>query len=304
MTCQYISNLCPITGKPGHIRRQMSGKDLFELYGTYFSKRIEERYFPIPFDETIIEYHSEESGLVWYYPRKLGDGGYYNHLNNTYSWYYNPNSWDKQLCLELLNSEQMDSIIEIGSGDGWMLHELKKANLNAMGVEINEKAVGDCRSQGLKVYAPSEPIPKPEGRVALCMLQTIEHLDNPVGVLSEYIDLFKPEYIHLSAPCFETLLGLTSDPLSWPPHHATAWSEKSMHQMGLKIGYKIKLVKYSPLSFHEFLMRQQWEPNKKFPGLPRFPGGKFGRVLFKLLRVVKPCWFTRSHSIYVILEPA
>lgn len=293
---------CPISGKPGEVRRSMTGKEIFDLYETYQLYAIKKEHFCIPFDAVVKEYYSEESGLVWYHPRQLGDGAYYAHLAEVNPGYYNPESWDKVECLNLLTEQRPDWVVEVGSGDGWLLDRLTGNGINAFGIEINAESSKRCRARGLKVLNPNDHFEPLQGNGILCLLQTLEHLDCPLQVMEDYVEKFHPRYIHLSAPCYESLLGHTSDPLAWPPHHATSWSERAMHCLGDKLGYTNISTSYSPLRYAEFAWKQKKEPAGKFFLLPRFPGGKLGRIAFTASRLFKKPWNTRAHSIYSVFE--
>jgi SAM-dependent methyltransferase len=232
----------------------------------------------------------------------LGDGGYYTTLARIYPWYYNPGSWDKQTTLKLLTGTKATGVVEIGCGDGWLLAQLREHGLKAIGVEINPKEVESARKNGLSVFFPDEVSSETSSVDWLCLLQTIEHVENPVAFIKGYIDKFKPRSLIISAPCFESLLGFTKDPLSWPPHHATAWSKKAFETLGLALGFSVVKTAYSPLSYDEFCNRVRMEGANKLPGLPRIPSGRIGRYLFRAAQKIGLHWAVRGHSILVVME--
>jgi SAM-dependent methyltransferase len=250
----------------------------------------------------ISEYYLESSGLRWYAPSDLGDGDYYATLASLYSWYYNPGSWDKLTALGLLADAGAKDVAEIGSGSGWLLGQLRDQGIGAFGVEINAQEVKRSRDQGLAVFFPEEiaaVLPKCDW---LCLLQTIEHVDDPAGFLGGYIQQLDPRSLNLSAPCFESLLGHTSDPLSWPPHHATAWSERAFRTLGNIVGYRVTSTSYSPLSFQDFEEKLKREGSRKLFGLPYIPNGRLGRYMFELAKALRRPWACRGHSILVVME--
>jgi hypothetical protein len=290
-------NICPISGSIGKVRRKKRGEEIFNLYEKYFGKKIDNKYYSIPFDEEIKEYISPKSGLIWYHPCLLGNGEYYAHLSKVYSWYYNPSSWDKIKALDEIKKIQPDWVVEVGSGSGWLLSEVKKLKIPALGVELNSEMVSICKSEGLAVFGINDQIEVPNGEGVLCMLQTLEHLETPLETLTEYINKFKPAWLILSAPCHESILGHTSDPLSWPPHHFTAWSEKSFRLIGAKISYNVKKINYSPLDFSELEERLSREGRRKLLNISFFPVGSLGRFVFNLRQKLGVGWACRGHSI-------
>jgi SAM-dependent methyltransferase len=293
---------CPLTGAEGREIRRRSPQELAESYSLYcggpLPPHIVEKYFT----DVSIEYFSPVSGLRWYTPPVLGDGDYYATLAAIYSWYYNPGSWDKQVALELIGNRP-GKIVEIGSGSGWFLSRLRERKMQAIGVEINPKAVETCRAEGLSVFFPAE-VPRDIVPVDfLCLFQTIEHVSDPIGFLQQYVEQFHPRQILLSAPCFESLLGHTKDPLSWPPHHVTAWSEKAFQTLAGKLHLRVVDTRYSPLSLGEFESRLEREGSRKLHGLPYFPTGRLGRWMFGAARRAGCDWACRGHSILSVLNP-
>lgn len=294
--------LCPISGESGVVRRVTSGAELLSLYETYLGKPIDPQYFPIDSRQTITEYHSVKSGLIWYDPCILGDGDYYAHLDNTYDWYYNPASWDKKKALLEVQDLSPGWVIEVGSGSGWLLSQIKLLNIPAFGIELSEDVVRSCRERGLQVYGVKEEFALPQGVGVLCLLQTIEHLDSPMQILAQYVERFRPERIILSAPCHESLLGHTADPLAWPPHHFTSWSDRSFHQLASKLGCVVEQIDYSPLTYEDLEFRLAKEESRKFFGLRFFPKGRLGRLVYRLRRITGSKWCLRGHSIFGILR--
>ena len=296
---QPTQETCPLSGKDGVVRRQITGRDLFQLYGSYFGQPIDIEHFDIADSQIITEFYSPDSGLIWYSPRILGDGNYYKHLNEVYPWYYNPASWDKSKCLEDAINLNPDWVVEIGSGDGWLLSKLQKQGIDCFGVEINDDAANHCRAKGLAVFKPQDDFQIPAGNGILCLLQTIEHLEDPLNTVRQYLDKFRPKHLIISGPCFKSLLGHTEDPLAWPPHHATSWSEKSMRYLGKKLGASFHSVEYSKLSFQQFRECVRRQRARQLFEAPHIPSAPFDHLLYWVGKVTRKHWATRAHSIYV-----
>jgi hypothetical protein len=293
---------CPLCGEVGEPRRQMTGAQLLSLYRSYLGKEFVCDDFAVPPQQQIQEYFSPPCGLVYYSPGLLGDGDYYALLNATYAWYYNPGSWDKQVTLAEIKELKPDWVLEVGCGDGWLLAALQAAQIPAIGIEANEEAVRACRARGLRVYRPQDEFAPPPGAGLLCLLQTIEHLASPLETLTGYLQQTKPRHVLLSAPCHESLLGHTSDPLVWPPHHLTCWSEKAFQTLADKTGCVLEKTLYSPLTYEELEGRLARENRRGFPGLSFFPRGRLGRFVFRLRRRLGFHWCLRGHSILVRLR--
>ena len=297
-----MTEKCPLCGNIGRMLRRKSGLEILNLYSTYLGKNIPLDILKLKPDMLIQEFQCSKDYLVWYSPAPMGDGEYYRSLTCIYPWYYNPNSWDKKLCLEIIQDLKNDWIVEVGSGDGAFLLELRKIQPRIFGIEINPDSISLATKKGLEVYNPDQLPKKFSGNGVLCMLQSIEHLEAPVSVLQHYVQNLEPLFLALSAPCSQSLLALTSDPLSWPPHHATAWSEDAFRELGQKLGYSLKKVEYSPLSFDDYHIMMDREVNRKIPGFPRFEKNRIGRFVFNLAQKIGISKFKRGHSIFVLLK--
>lgn len=297
---EITSRECPLTGMPGQLVRIRKPGELAESYRAYCGSSLPKEVVEQYFTSEIAEYFSQASGLRWYVPATLGDGNYYQTLAEIYSWYYNPGSWDKVKTAEILQRESAKSVIEIGCGSGWLLEELRARNITSSGVEINPSEVAKAKQKGLTVTFPDEP--RRGSAEWLCLLQTIEHVANPAQFLQEQIIKYGPTSLILSAPCFESLLGRTSDPLSWPPHHATAWSLRAFQTLGKLLDFHVTEAYYSPLPFGEFESRVRLEPERKLFRLPRVPRGLLGRLYFEIARKFGKSWARRGHSILVVMQ--
>jgi 2-polyprenyl-3-methyl-5-hydroxy-6-metoxy-1,4-benzoquinol methylase len=293
--------LCPLTGKPGTLLRRKSAEEIFSSYASYCGRELPLEFKSRYFSATVEEYYSSQSGLRWYSPDILGDSDYYATLSSIYPWYYNTDTWDKQIAIEILAERSPKSILEIGCGRGAFIKKLHEKGLDAAGIDINEQAVADAKRDGLLVYNSLESVPYSGKLDTLCLFQTIEHVSKPGEFLKPFIDQFSPEHIVLSAPCFESLLGQTDDPLAWPPHHATSWSAKAFENLASQISYKLSAVHYDTLSFGHFnsILAKH---GRKLYRLPYLPPGRPTWWAYRLGQMIGMPWATRAHSILAVLQ--
>jgi hypothetical protein len=297
-----MTDKCPLCGSKGKQLREKTGAEILSLYKSYLGKSFPEDKFKVPLHAVIQEYKCQDDSLVWYSPADLGDGDFYQALADLHPWYYKPDTWDKNACLKHLANLGVDWVVEVGAGDGGLLRRLQKFIPIAIGVEINPDSLNNARESGLVMCHPEKLYEKPQGTGILCMLQTIEHLQDPLGELQKYIAHYYPKYIAISAPCSEAMLALTSDPLSWPPHHATAWCAQAFAKIGSEISYKVVLCDYSKLTFDYYHTMNAREKSARIPGIAFFPRNRMGSFLFNLgqkLKIKRLCY---DHSIFCILE--
>ena len=289
---------CGICGRSCRPLRRRAPDELAGAYQTYFGKslpcEIVARYFTVP----NVEFHCSACDMRWYGPGSLGDGDFYGTLGHMFDWYYAPDSWDKQAALAHITARKAATVVDVGCGDGAFLACLRARNITAIGLDINRQAVEAGRARGLDVFLPDDsPVRSCD---VLCLFQTIEHLDRPIQALQDQIARYAPRELLVSAPTFRSLLGYSSDPLAWPPHHRSAWSRRGFESLARKLGLRLRAVWYEGLTIESYRDISGREPQGRIAGLPA-PDGRLGRMAFHCARHLGRDWASRRHSILVSL---
>lgn len=293
---------CLLTGKPGRLLRKRSAADLVNSYRDFVGLELPASLVQKYFHHEIGEYQSDESGLRWYYPAFLGESDFYEYLSENIEWYYTAGAWDKGLALSMLTDRKCTNIIEPGCGDGAFLRMAGECGIDGVGVEINVNALMSCREAGVKAYAPDE-LPRTTIEFgALVSLQSLEHIRDPLGWMSKLVSQFLARYLVIAVPCFEALAGYMPDPLSWPPHHATSWSQRSLATLGSLLGYRLVEVHYQPLPRSYLYRALTGEKGMRAEGLPHLPRGIVGKAAVGALAMTRLHWAHRSNSILGVLE--
>lgn len=295
-----MTNACPLCCQPGKVLRKREAMDLSASYFTYFQSKLPDDIVRKYFLSPVIEFLCRKCAIRYYQPCNLGEGDFYDVLGKLFPWYYGSESWDKRAAFNYLKTLGKVRVVEVGCGTGAFLECLRDNKIECMGIDLNGKAVEEARAKGLAAYLPSQ-LPEVTCDV-LCMFQTIEHVESPVSFLLDYIQQLRPINILLSAPCFESLLGHTSDPLSWPPHHATCWSARAFRVLAERVNRKVIYVQYDSLDYRTFQDRQMREISGRISGLPRLPPNRFGKLLFAILQSMGFNWSNRCHSIIVVMH--
>jgi 2-polyprenyl-3-methyl-5-hydroxy-6-metoxy-1,4-benzoquinol methylase len=104
-------------------------------------------------------------------------------------------------------------VLDIGSGDGLLLSELKKRGISAEGVDVSESGVQKSIARGLKVYLGDvtslHEIKELQGRKfpVITILEVLEHLFNPEDTLAGVRKLIADDgVLYLSVPNFNAPL--------------------------------------------------------------------------------------------------
>lgn len=222
------------------------------------------------------------------------------------SWYYSIDTWDKAYAVQIIEQLGAISVVEVGCGDGAVLEILQKKGCIVRGIELNPDACARCRVRGVDVHSALDGFigMRFSGIDVLMMLQVLEHISNPMEWMSQYVADLDPKYVLIAVPGSETLLGRTSDPLVWPPHHATLWSRRSLRILMQRLGYQEDRFAYQRCDWGAFNNRLEKEVNRTLRGLPRFPEGRMGRVIHEVGRTFGINWMAREHSILGVYRKA
>ncbi len=87
-------------------------------------------------------------------------------------------------------------VLEIGAGAGLLIAEARRAGLDAVGVEPSRSLVSEAlRLHGVELLNGTFPHPQLRGRQfdLLFLVDVIEHLEDPVGLLMECAKALKPD---------------------------------------------------------------------------------------------------------------
>ena len=303
------SGLCPLLGTPGEANRTLTGLGLLELYAHWFKAVPPAEFHERLFSEAVVEYQSAESGLRWYSPHVMADGPFYAWLGSAFRWYYQAETWDKKRALAYLKAAGVRSFVEVGCGNGAFIKSAAHVGIDGTGIDLSEEVVAQARAQGLKIFTPDEALSITGPVEALCLVQTLEHLPDPLAEMRRLVERYRPRLLVLSVPCWDSILGPSSDPLSWPPHHATSWSGKALTTLGELLGARTTDVSYEPLSFDEFCSCFTHESADRLGGVPFKIQGRPSEARVRSLlakwwlgRIFRRPWAMRGHSVMAAMK--
>jgi SAM-dependent methyltransferase len=168
---------------------------------------------------------------------------------------YPTSRWEWSACVKLLLAAIPGAahatrkiVLDVGCGSGLFLKNLNDIDdLRAIGLDINSDVVEACRAQGLEALQGTLDSVRerlPHGLYAVTMWHVVEHVADPVGLLSLTNSLLEEGgKIYFSVPLspmsYETSWP---DPLNAPPHHLTRWGIPALHALARTLGMSIDLV--------------------------------------------------------------
>lgn len=148
--------------------------------------------------------------------------------------------WAHKKVLKYIN--QNDSVIELGSYNGFYVNELLKNKINAIGFDINSNAV----KIGKKIYPKLKnrlfsDLSKVKKKFDFCLLiDVLEHIENPKKFILNYENLINNNgYLVISSPVEERILHDKSD---YPPHHPWWFSIIGLKKLLKKCNFSVEKV--------------------------------------------------------------
>ncbi len=155
-----------------------------------------------------------------------GSGRFYDscHMSAKYS----RNSWDYTLQMGLISkSEKILRVLDFGGGISPLIHD-KSGNCDLTVIDLSAYVHAELNSLGAKTYYSLSDIPAGKKFDHINISHAIEHVDNPVHLISSLVKLLDVEgKIFVTTPD-ATHPNLLASPLEWPPHHTIEFTPKAV----------------------------------------------------------------------------
>jgi len=193
------------------------------------------------------------------------------------------------------------TVLEVGCGLGFLLHELRNRGFQASGLDVAEAAVELNRNDGFEVWhgtvksLPANWLTQADAVLAFFMLH---HLEDPIGLLTEIKSRWP------NAPVAIAQYGPSNrDPeRSAPPRTLTRWGAKSLEAACARAGYRSTVMSF-PSSGAEHPafkpLTALFRHTTRFPRIFRFAR----RVQRKVLPNVVPTLRVDDYVVLALAEP-
>ena len=201
---------------------------IIENYKSQFNVDVNKYFVNVP---EISIYICNETKYKFFYPTNLeGDGQFYSQLERI-PWYYMEDKWEFLKASELIH--QSDKVLEIGAGKGHFVKRLIERNIDAVGLELNDSAIGYANKNALPIFKQTI---KEHSKIlnqkydVVCAFQVIEHVSNVKEFIEDCISVLKEGGLFIvSVPNHSSFLQYDSkNLLDMPPHHMGQWSEEAL----------------------------------------------------------------------------
>lgn len=195
-------------------------------------------------------FRCNDTGYRFYYPQGLeGNGNFYEALQSKLgTGYYHTWKFENQLAYEEIKSS--DKVLDIGCGTGNFLLRAQQKTKLVYGLELNEKAINECRKRGLTVFSQLiQEHSKTHEKFydIVCMFQVLEHIYDVKDFIEASLKVLKKGgKIIIGVPNNEPyFLGYDKYcTLNLPPHHMGLWNKNVFKELALFFNLKMIKTKY------------------------------------------------------------
>ncbi len=178
--------------------------------------------------------------------------------------------------------DSIDTLLEIGSGEGTLLEAARKSLHEAVGIEYNPLFVTFCQEKGLKVIKGEWPQTAPDSRFALvAMLHVVEHLSDPLFSLRRVKDVLREDgVLCIETPDVWRPVGNLQNTFLGPDH-LILLSEGTIKPFLAKAGFEVFAVERVELGLR-VLARPR--PDASFEITSAHPAKLRRRLIFHQIR--------------------
>lgn len=212
-----------------------------------------------------------DCGLLFYNPIILGDGKFYEDLQNYEGYYLEEKSDYLEACKHI---SENDDVLEVGCGAGFFTNFIKPKSYT--GLEFNDKAIQIAQGKGLNVKKEllHEHALQNEGKYdVVCFFQVLEHVESPREFLQDALKcLKKGGKMILAVPAEDSFIARQVNfYLNMPPHHVSRWKDKTLTKISEIFNVKLFSLIHEPLLniHYEFYYKvKNFEILRKKFGIP------------------------------------
>ncbi|GLK75467.1 hypothetical protein GCM10008171_07210 [Methylopila jiangsuensis] len=199
--------------------------------------------------------YESDTGLVFFEPRIVGDGPFYNA-------YYS--RWDVHTGLNNRVDERADfamaakfvpegaTVIDVGCGPGLFRRHLPHARFVGLDPYAADDVDDAVIRETLEVHAENNP----SVYDVATAFHVIEHVPDPLSHVKRMARMLKPGgLLVLAAPLHPSpLTRIPNLPVNMPPHHVTWWNPSAFSALAREAGLEVVEATSLPASPHQGLI--------------------------------------------------
>jgi SAM-dependent methyltransferase len=278
--------LCTLCGGKSKLRyEKMKGYIEDSFFDVYECSSCDATFVdPLKSDEKIYEYIYKQVEIVPGYERYFRYSELIKKVSNPLKLLCDSEGvyWSVKEALDLNFSQKNNfSILEIGSGLGYLTYSLHKAGYNITGLDISVDAVKQANEKYGQFYEAGDLFVLAEDKKGTydCVIMTeiIEHVEDPKAFIKAALSLLKEGgKLIVTTPNKSDAPKGTIWQSDFPPVHLWFLSEESMEKLAASLGKKCEFIDFTPYTKKFFGPHYEASIEQIQVGLPRLT--KDGRV--------------------------
>lgn len=247
--------LSPLSGVEATILEEHSSSEFIQAWKDQLSIDVTDEFNGI---DVFYKCLCPLSQYEFFFPFELeGTAKLYEQLLKQ-NWYYASNKWEYRSAIQQMEKSSVvnKELLEVGCGRGSFLTICDRWNkdINSLGIELNQKAVGYAKKDGLNVHAINlseleQKMPSHFG--VILSFQVLEHVADPLTFIRSCVNLLEPNgSLIISTPDGHGFCGRMPSRmniLDSPPHHMGKWNISTFQYLTKILPIRLNTILYEPL---------------------------------------------------------
>jgi len=196
-------------------------------------------------------YRCRSCALEWFSPVGAGSGQLYADMDREGA-YYEDTKWEFELVASRVTSDL--SVLDLGCGEGAFLRRVRGSVAHVAGYDFNPDALGRVAADGIETFSGDLAVVAAaniERFDLITAFHVLEHLDDVTRFVKAGAQMLEPGGAFVvSMPNRDRLRLDDIEPLDFPPHHASRWSDAQLVRLGEEAGLSLREVRHEPTHIH------------------------------------------------------
>lgn len=180
--------------------------------------------------------------------------------------------WAVNRCLEVYAISKTSSILEVGSGLGYLTYALNKSGYNAQGIDISQNAVDAAKKELGNYYECADifDLCKADNMKHdfIILNEVIEHVSEPIEFVQCLLNMLTENgKLVITTPDKSVSIPHSVWDTDLPPVHLSWLSDESMRKIAARFSVNLEFVDFSDFNAKNFdkMRFKIYRPYKRYP---------------------------------------